>query len=197
MKFWNHRLHDKKKERILRYFEDLDFNIVDYEFRNSNPFTKVYEYDSLWLKKENYALEFEWKNIVFESSGTSKIISLVSVIDKVLNEGGIAIIDDLSASLHTCLLEYIIKLFKSKFTNPYKAILLFNSHDLITLDNTIFSKDEIYFSGLDERKTASIWRLSDYGNIDNKKPLWKLYREGKFGADPFIRYSMEKSNENK
>lgn len=183
---------ENNKERILNYFSDLDFNIIDYKFESTNPMLNTFAYESFWVLKEDSNFNKVWRNITLESRGTSKIILFIYIIDKVLNDGEIMIVDELDSSLHTSLLEYIIKLFSSKITNKNGAILLFNSHDLMTLDNSVFRKDEIYFSALDEKHTANIWRLSDFNNVRDKNSLYKMYKEGKFGADPYIKYSMEK-----
>lgn len=192
--FWNKTVKeymDKNKNKLLKYFNDLNFNILDYEFKKINPIIDNYEFTSLFLKKEDSDFNQHWLNISLESKGTQKIIAFISNIDKILEEGGYLFVDELDASLHTSLLRYIIKLFTSKKTNKKGAVLFFNSHDILTLDREVFRKDEIYFSNLNESHIGSISRLSDFNVRDNNS--WnKMYSEGKFGADPYIRYSMEK-----
>ena len=192
--YWNKptkEYMEKNRTKLLKYFNDLNFNISNYEFKKTNPIIDSYEFTSLFLEKENSNFEKHWLNIALESNGTQKMIAFISNIDKRLEEGGYLFVDELDASLHTSLLRYIIKLFTSKETNKKGAVLFFNSHDMLTLDNDVFRKDEIYFSSLNESHIGSISRLSDFNVRDNNS--WsKMYSEGKFGADPYIKYSMEK-----
>ena len=48
-----------------------------------------------------------------------------------------------TAKLHPKLLRYVIFLFKDKKINQHGAQLLFTSHDMYTLKNTVFRRDEI------------------------------------------------------
>lgn len=185
---WTKEYMEKNKSRLLKYFDDLNFNISNYEFRKINPIAQ--EYTSLFLEKENDSFDKHWLNIALESKGTQKMIAFISNIDIKLQEGGYLFVDELDASLHTSLLRYIIKLFTSKKTNKKGAVLFFNSHDMLTLDKEVFRKDEVYFSSLNESHVGSILRLSDFDVRDSNS--WnKMYSEGKFGADPYIKYSME------
>ena len=54
------------------------------------------------------------------------------------------IIDELDAKLHPKLLRYVISLFKNMNVNKKGAQLLFTSHDLSTMKNTVFRRDEIW-----------------------------------------------------
>ncbi|MDE6429403.1 MAG: ATP-binding protein, partial [Malacoplasma sp.] len=182
---WTKKYMDDNKAKLLKYFKDLNFNILGYEFRKINPLINDYEFASLFLEKEdsNFSSKKGF-NIVLESRGTQKIITFISNIDNILENGGYLFVDELDASLHTDLLRYIIKLFTNKNTNKKGAVLFFNSHDMATLDKSVFRKDEIYFSNLNESHVGFISRLSDFKARDNNS--WnKMYSEGKFGADPY------------
>lgn len=64
------------------------------------------------------------------------------------------IIDELDAKLHPKLLRYVISLFKNRKVNRNGAQLLFTTHDMATMKNTVFRRDEIWFAASDGYGTA-------------------------------------------
>ena len=65
-----------------------------------------------------------------ESHGTQHLYVLLRRILPVLNNGGIAIIDELENDLHPHIIRSIIELFISRNSNPKNAQLLFSSHSI-------------------------------------------------------------------
>ena len=101
------------------------------------------------------------------------------------------IIDELDAKLHPKLLRYVISLFKNKEINKYGAQLLFTSHDMYTLKNTIFRRDEIWFAAENASHESEIYSLheirgEDNDRIKNTAAYDKQYLEGRYGADPYL-----------
>ena len=108
-----------------------------------------------------------------------------------LREGRMVIIDELDAKLHPKLLRYVISLFKNKEINKYGAQLLFTSHDMCTLKNTIFRRDEIWFAAENAPHESEIYSLheirgEDNDRIKNTAAYDKQYLEGRYGADPYL-----------
>lgn len=126
-----------------------------------------------------------------ESDGTKKLIAALPVILLALQEGRLVIIDELDAKLHPKLLRYIISLFKNKKLNTKGAQLLFTSHDMTTMKNTVFRRDEIWFAASDVNHESEIYSLYEIRREDNKRinntaVYDKQYLEGRYGADPFL-----------
>ena len=88
-----------------------------------------------------------------------KLIAALPVILIALREGRMVIIDELDAKLHPKLLKYVISLFKNKEINQYGAQLLFTSHDMYTLKNTVFRRDEIWFAAENNAHESEIYSL--------------------------------------
>ena len=108
-----------------------------------------------------------------------------------LQEGRLVIIDELDAKLHPKLLRYVISLFKSKEINKYGAQILFTSHDMYTLKNTVFRRDEIWFAAETPSHESEIYSLheirgEDNDRIKNTAAYDKQYLEGRYGADPYL-----------
>ena len=126
-----------------------------------------------------------------ESDGTKKLISALPVLLLALQEGRLVIIDELDAKLHPKLLRYVISLFKSKEINKYGAQILFTSHDMYTLKNTVFLRDEIWFAAETPSHESEIYSLheirgEDNDRIKNTAAYDKQYLEGRYGADPYL-----------
>ncbi|MCW7553187.1 ATP-binding protein [Endozoicomonas gorgoniicola] len=61
-----------------------------------------------------------------ESSGTKSAYVLLRTIIPVLENGGIAVLDEIDSDLHLHMLVKLIELFKYPHTNPHNAQLLFS-----------------------------------------------------------------------
>ena len=139
-----------------------------------------------------------------ESTGTNKIFTYSGVIFKVLNEGGVLIIDELDASLHQLLTLEIIKLFHNKETNPNNAQLIFTTHDASLLKKDIlkeeanFRNDQVYFVEKNEFEVSQLTSLYDYdlSDLKDQNNLDKHYLLGRFGAIPSINSSAISINSN-
>ena len=126
-----------------------------------------------------------------ESDGTKKLIAALPVLLLALLEGRLVIIDELDAKLHPKLLRYIIMLFKDKTLNPKGAQLLFTAHDITTMKNTVFRRDEIWFAAANPQHESDLYSLyeirrEDNERVNNTAAYDKQYLEGRYGADPYL-----------
>ena len=88
-------------------------------------------------------------------------------------------------------MRYIISLFKNKQVNQKGAQLIFTSHDMTTLKNTVFRRDEIWFAALNDTHSSEIYSLyeirrEDNERVNNTAAYDKQYLEGRYGADPYL-----------
>jgi hypothetical protein len=173
---------DAFKKQILLLLNDMGIDVTDYEFDEKE--------EQLYLKRkignDEYALSFE-----HESDGTRKLIAVLPVLLVALQEGRLVIIDELDAKLHPKLLKYVISMFKNPKINKHGAQLLFTSHDMATMKNTVFRRDEIWFAALDENRSSEIYSLYEIRREDNERvnstaAFDKQYLEGRYGADPYL-----------
>lgn len=171
------------KSSILTCLNDMGIDISDYRFDdNENQF---------YLQREVLGQKFEL-NYEDESAGTKKLFTMIPFILLALQQGRLVIVDELDAKLHPKLLRYIISLFKNTKINKYGAQLLFTSHDLTTMNNKVFRRDEIWFAALNELKSSEIYSLYDFrtekeDHVNNTASYSKQYLEGRYGADPYLR----------
>ena len=140
-----------------------------------------YNKDKTFYKMKTFDLSFE-------SDGTQKLLALTAPILDSLESGNMLIIDELDNSLHTELVEAIIKLFNSESTNPNNAQLIFTTHDTNLLDQKLFRRDQIWFTQKNILGQSELYSLVEYGKGKTRDDLVleKNYLDGKFGATPHI-----------
>ena len=173
---------ESKKRALIQALNDIDIDIVDYKFSEEEK--KLYT-----IRKVNdklYELPF-----IYESDGTRKVLASLPMIMLALRQGRFVIIDELDAKLHPKLLRYIIKLFHDPEINRNGAQLLFSSHDLTTMKNDVFRRDEIWFAYENDNHESNIYSLYDIRDENNKHvnntaAYDKQYLEGRYGADPYL-----------
>ena len=174
---------DISKKQFLTMMNDMGIGITGYRFdQQSNEF-----YLQRTLHDTLYELPFS-----SESDGTRKLFAALPVILMALKEGRLVIVDELDAKLHPKLLRYVIRLFTNSEINKNGAQLLFTSHDMSTMKNSIFRRDEIWFAALDSENSSEVYSLSELRKenndpINNTAAYDKQYLEGRYGADPYLR----------
>ena len=137
---------------------------------------------------ENFEKEIEKElPLKSESKGTQKIFWILL---RILSYGKNRIFycDDMNAFLHPKLFRAVIKLFQE---NNSETQLIFNSHDILNMNNDLFRRDEIWFAYRDETYSTKLVSLSNIVNYKGEQvrkdaKYYKQYLEGKYGADPFI-----------
>ena len=113
------------------------------------------------------------------------------IIESILT-GMTLVIDELDAKLHPLLLKYIIGLFSNKVINKHNAQLIFTSHDLSTMNNEVFRRDEIWFVAKGNEQNSQLYSLVEFKNekgtaVRKDAKYDKQYLEGKYGADPYLK----------
>ncbi len=170
------------KNQFIHALNDMDIDITDYRYDD--------EQNQLFMKRTIGSHQYEL-SFTDESDGTKKLIAALPVILLALREGRLVIIDELDAKLHPKLLRYIISLFKNKDINKHGAQLLFTSHDMNTMKNSVFRRDEIWFAAENEAHESEIYSLHEIRGEDNERikntaAYDKQYMEGRYGADPYL-----------
>lgn len=182
----------ENKEKLLIIFKEVDINISDIKIEKNADGSYIFN----MIKKDSWNKDVKIP-FVLESLGTQKFIKFITLFLEYINQERYFFIDELDASLHTKLLGYLIKIFTNEKTNSQ---LVYTSHDIGTLNNKYFRKDEIYFAGLNERRFTNIVSLNEFNfQIRNSNSFSSLYLKGKLGYDPYIDHAMEwlKNNEKK
>ncbi|WP_036578777.1 AAA family ATPase [Brucella anthropi] len=129
------------------------------------------------------------KNVYFgtenESSGTRRLLLILNGIFKILDEGTVAIIDELDASLHTHAVEALIQLFVDPEINKKGAQLIATTHDTNLLNPNLLRRDEIWFVEKSHDGASRYYSLSE---VKTRKgdDFEASYLRGRYGAIPHV-----------
>ncbi len=121
-----------------------------------------------------------------ESIGTRKFFDMSAPILDTLKNGKVLIIDELDASLHPILTQYLIKLFHNEDVNTKKAQLIFATHDTNLLNRTLFRRDQIWLTEKNKYGATDLYSLAELKNVRKKEDFESQYIQGKYGAIPYL-----------
>ncbi len=134
----------------------------------------------------------EKKQVIFdfdeESDGTKKLFELSGLLYTVLEEGRILFVDELSVRLHPYLVEFIITIFNSRKYNKKGAQLVFTTHNTYLLKQSLFRRDQIWFTEKTKQQSTDLYSLYDIKGVRKEENLEKGYLLGRYGATPFIQF---------
>lgn len=177
---------EEVKQLVLEMIQEMDLDIVDFRVEEK-------ENDRIDVFTVHKVGEYETElNLSEESRGTRKLFGLLPFIAESLLDGTTLVIDELDAKLHPVLLRHIIMLFNDMTINRKGAQLIFTSHDLSTMNNEVFRRDEIWFVAKGNHQNSKLYSLVEFKNdkgesVRKDAKFDKQYLEGKYGADPYLR----------
>ena len=174
--------NETTKESLIHALNDVGIDLSGYRYDEDSK----HLFTQRTINGKVYELPFE-----AESDGTKKMIAALPVLMVALQEGRTVVVDELDAKLHPKLLRYVIQMFKNPELNKKGAQLLFSSHDLTTMKNTVFRRDEIWFAAMNDNHESEIYslyefRLEDNTRVKSTAAFDKQYLEGRYGADPSL-----------
>ena len=138
--------------------------------------------------------KFETDLMTEESSGIRKLFEIVCPIIDILQKGKILICDEIEYGLHESIVQYIVKSF-NKVNKDSAAQLIFTTHDTSLLDLSIFRRDQIWFTQLNEDRATDLYSLLEIKNVRKSENISKGYVDGKYGAVPMLNSSFAKNLE--
>ena len=186
---------DEVKKLVLDMIREMDLDIEDFRIEEKEE-NRIEVYTKHTVN--GYSTEL---TLLEESSGTKKLFGLLPFIAKSLVIGTTLVIDELDAKIHPVLLRYIIMLFNNMEINRNGAQLIFTSHDLSTMNNDIFRRDEIWFVAKGKEQNSKLYSLVEFKNTKGQSVRMdakydKQYLEGKYGADPYLKKIIDWSDVN-
>lgn len=87
-------------------------------------------------------------------------------------------------------------LFADRKTNPNEAQLVITSHDMSTLNSSVFRRDEIWFAARGPEGPASLYSLADIVDADGRRirtqnAYDRQHLAGRYGAGPHLRSMLD------
>ncbi len=181
------------KHLVLNMIKEMDLDIEDFRIEEKdNDHIEIFTTHIV----DGYSAEITLSE---ESSGTRKLFGLLPFIAKSLIYGTTLVIDELDAKIHPVLLQYVIKLFTDMSINKKGGQLIFTSHDLSTMNNEVFRRDEIWFVAKGRGQNSGLYSLVEFKNdkgesVRKDAKYDKQYLEGKYGADPYLKKIIDWSD---
>ena len=181
------------KHLVLNMIKEMDLDIEDFRIEEKDD-DRIEIYTKHIV--DGYSTEITLSE---ESSGTRKLFGLLPFIAKSLTYGTTLVIDELDTKIHPVLLQYVIKLFTDMSINKRGGQLIFTSHDLSTMNNEVFRRDEIWFVAKGRGQNSGLYSLVEFKNdkgesVRKDAKYDKQYLEGKYGADPYLKKIIDWSD---
>jgi len=121
-----------------------------------------------------------------ESGGTRNLLFLAGPVLDILGKGRTLIVDELDNSLHTHLVQALVRLFHGTKTNTRGAQLIFTTHDTALLKAYgLLRRDQIWFVEKKADQSSSLYSLLEFSPRKDED-LEKGYLQGRYGAIPMI-----------
>lgn len=192
---------DMLQEKVVNFIKNADLDLEDFLYNdNSNIQVDVDHHtdnqpDESVLNLpdrivDQIRLTSVYKGIrvpslLFDSTGTKKIVALASYIVEALEYGRILVIDELDSSIHFKLTRAIVAMFNNELNT--NAQMIFTVHDINLMDcKKLFRKEQVWFLNKDN-KGVYLYSLSDFTAQDGVRDTTDIiekYRKGLLGALP-------------
>lgn len=194
--------HEAQRKAICEFLRAADVSIADIEVATKQAMVHTINFDLATGKREETASEQSVDEIKFhhvtehakavfdladESGGTRNLLFLAGPILDILNKGLTLVVDELDTSLHTLLVQALVRLFHRTEVNTGGAQLIFTTHDTSLLDAYgLFRRDQIWFVEKRPDQSSSLYPLLEF-SPRKKEALERGYLQGRYGALPFLR----------
>ena len=194
--------------RVIGFLERINTGVCDYRRREmplpQDILSLRRELVDLMSKRPNVAFETDtgdkqvtvelghrtqdgetaYLDLNLESAGTLRLLMVLSLAYRAIDEGTPLVIDELDASLHTHATEAVLRLFCSPETNPKGAQLIATTHDTNLLASPVLRRDQLWFAEKDPYGATAIFPLTEIRTRGSDN-FEKGYLQGRYGAVPF------------
>lgn len=193
---------EEQRKAICEFLRAADISISDIEVATKQAMVHTINFDQATGKREETAGEQAVDEVKFhhvtehgkavfdlmdESSGTRNLLFLTGPILDILSKGQTLVVDELDTSLHTLLVQALVRLFHRPEINTGGAQLIFTTHDTSLLDAYgLFRRDQIWFVEKRQDQNSSLYPLLDFSPRKNEA-LERGYLQGRYGALPLLR----------
>lgn len=126
-----------------------------------------------------------------ESSGTQRLMGLLPMLFDLSGRGDAAcskvyVVDELDRCMHTMLTMRLISDFLSGCGPDTSKQLMFTTHDLLLMDQSLMRRDEMYIAQRGTDGCSELVGLAEFKGIRYDKDLVRSYLDGRFGGIPML-----------
>lgn len=167
------------REYLMQFAQEADFNISDIKIQKMGALfchkISADNGDEIFLLPENC-----------QSTGTKRMVELESLIYSQLRRQAFLCIDEIEASMHPNLMEYVLSKFLNAPDNE-SQLLVSTHYDPILKDiDDIFGMDSVWFTEKAKDGISSLFSLSDFKGLKKLSSIHRAYMNGQFGALPNV-----------
>lgn len=120
-----------------------------------------------------------------ESDGTRRFIDVIPALILSAQKNEVFIIDEIERSLHPILVKKLIEFFYQNQTSDMGGQLIFTTHEVMLLNDSLFRPDEVWFFNKKESGASDLYSISDFKKQYGEN-IMEAYLGGEFGAIPFF-----------
>ena len=188
------------KNAVRDFLSSADIGISDIQTVSRKGFHQRFEFSPTGGATQSVAEEHEMQIPQFlhetesgsarfefheESLGTQRLYAFAAPVLDVLRNGKLLVVDELDSSLHTLLVRRLVNMFNNSVTNPNGAQLVFSTHDTSLLEDSLFRRDQVWFTEKNRNQATKLYPLTDF-SPRKKEALERGYLAGRYGAVPFF-----------
>lgn len=167
------------REYLMQFAKEADFNISD---------IKIQKMAALFGHTvENEAgLEAYVMPESFQSAGTKRMVELESLIYTQLRRQAFLCIDEIEASMHPNLMEYMLAKFVNTQDNQSQLLVSTHYDPILKNIDDIFGKDSVWFTEKGKDGNTTLFSLVDFKGLNKLSSIHRAYMNGQFGALPNV-----------
>ena len=122
-----------------------------------------------------------------QSDGTTRTFGIEAAIYQALKTQSMIHIDEIEASLHPELVEFILQKFLAEKGNKSQLLITTHYDPLLNTVGDLLRSDSVWFTEKDEAGSTKLYSLVEFKGLKRISSLQKAYRNGQFGALPNIK----------
>lgn len=167
------------REYLLKFAKEADFNISDIKIQKMAAlFGHRVEIDG---RRDEFVLPE-----ACQSAGTKRMVELESIIYRQLERQAFLCIDEIEASMHPNLMEYILAKFVNIPDNESQLIVSTHYDPILKDIDDIFGKDSVWFTEKGIDGNSQLFSLADFTCLNRLSSIHHAYLNGRFGALPNV-----------
>lgn len=186
MAFANKMLNEDNGFRsyMLDFLNMADFNITGLNDSTDNKELRRFMFEHTVENtrgQESYEL-----NLEHQSDGTRRLLGVEAAVFELTRKGSFLMIDEIDASLHPDLMEYVLRQF---LLEESESQLLVTTHydGLLRKIDDLIRKDNVWFTEKDKAGVTHLYSLVEFKGLNKISHIDRAYRSGIFGALPEIK----------
>ena len=167
------------RENLMQFAQEADFNISDIKIQKMAAlFGHTVKSEA---GSESYVLP---ENC--QSTGTKRMVELESLIYTQLKRQAFLCIDEIEASMHPNLMEYILAKFIKTPDNQTQLRVTTHYYPLLKDIDDLFGKDSVWFTEKGKDGNTTLFSLVDFKGLNKLSSIHRAYMNGQFGALPNV-----------